>query len=98
MSSLLMRFVLISLMFCTGARFIKEYISAYICYWHTHTHAPPHTMTFEALKLRLLFAKLIKIAYLKVISMCKSSFKAQSNFLIILNFIKHKFGNVHARL
>lgn len=62
----------------------------------THTHAPPHTMTFEALKLRLIFAKLI--AYLKVISMCKSSFKAQSNFLIILNFIKHKFGNVHARL
>lgn len=62
----------------------------------THTHAPPHTMTFEALKLRLIFAKLI--AYLKVISMCKSSFKAQSNFLIILNFIKHNFGNVHARL
>lgn len=64
----------------------------------TRTHAPPHTMTFEALKLRFLFAKLIKIAYLKVISMCKSSFKAQSNFLIILNFIKHNFGNVHARL
>lgn len=62
----------------------------------TRTHAPPHTMTFEALKLRLIFAKLI--AYLKVISMCKSSFKAQSNFLIILNFIKHNFGNVHARL
>lgn len=48
----------------------------YVIGTHTHTHAPPHTMTFEALKLRLLFAKLIKIAYLKVISMCKSSFEA----------------------
>lgn len=46
----------------------------YVIGTHTHTHAPPHTMTFEAIKLRLLFAKLI--AYLKVISMCKSSFEA----------------------
>lgn len=54
----------------------------------THTLAPPHTMTFEALKLRLLLAKLIRIAYLKVISMCKSSFKAQSNFSYYIEFHK----------